>query len=99
MRCLNITEFTCLGLRFASPVAARDKGGRTRTDKMAIGATKQYQITWKTSAHLHCAPIRRIYQEGHRYHADMSAVLPITLSCRPRVLPAVTRADAGDLAL
>ena len=85
IRFLNITEFTCLGLRFANSVAARAKGGRTRTEKMAIGATKQYQITWKTSAHLLCAPIRRIYRGGRRHHADMSVVVPITLSCR--VLP------------
>ena len=33
------------------------------------------------------APIRRIYRGGRRRHADMSVVVPITLSCRPRVLP------------
>jgi hypothetical protein len=32
------------------------------------------------------APIPRIYRAGRRRHADMSVVVPITLSCRPRVL-------------
>ena len=45
------------------------------------------KITWKTSAHLLCAPIRRIYRGGRRHHADMSLVALITVSCRPRVLP------------
>ena len=32
-------------------------------------------------------PIRHIYRGGRwHYHADMSVVVPITLSCRPRVL-------------
>jgi hypothetical protein len=44
---------------------------------------KQRQITLKTSAHLLCAPIRSIYRGGRRHHADMSVVVPITLSCRP----------------
>jgi hypothetical protein len=41
--------------------------------------------TWKTSAHLLCAPCRRICRGCCRYHADMSVVVPITLSRRPRV--------------
>ena len=45
------------------------------------------KITWKTGAHLLCATIRRIYRGGRRHHADMSVVVLITLSCRPRVQP------------
>jgi hypothetical protein len=67
-------------------LAFTTQGGRPRTDKIGVGATKQRQTTWKTSAHLLCAPIRRIYRGGRRHHADMSVVVPITLSCRPRVL-------------
>ena len=48
---------------------------------------KTTSITWKTSAHLLCAPCRHIYRGGRRHHADMSVVVPITLSCWPRVLP------------
>ena len=61
-------------LYYTTPVFSRD-------------ATKQRQTTWKTSAHLLCAPVRRICRGSRRHHADMSGVVPITLSCRPRVLP------------
>jgi len=48
---------------------------------------KTTYITWKARAHLLCAPCRRIYRGGRRHHVDMSVVVPINLSCRPRVLP------------
>ena len=50
-------------------------------------ATKQRQDHMEESAHLLCAPIRRIYRGGRRHHADMSVAVLITLSCRPSVLP------------
>ena len=60
----------------------------TKTNKTASTylLTKR-QITWKTSAHLLCAPIRRVCRGGRRHHVDMSVVVLITSSCRPRILP------------
>ena len=69
----------------------------TKTNKRA--STNLLQKRYKTTsrshgrrvrtccAHLLCAPIRRIYRGVRRHHADMSVVVLITLSCRPRLLP------------
>jgi hypothetical protein len=90
------------------------KGGRTRTNKISVGAgvdilvansttqvwcththrQNRYRRYKTTSVHMEdeCVPalhqpIRHIYRGGRwHHHADMSVVVPITLSCRPRVL-------------
>ena len=63
------------------------KTNKTASTHLLQRRNKTTYITWKASAHLFCAPCRRIYRGGRRHHADISVVVPIILSCRPRVLP------------
>ena len=63
------------------------KTNKTASTYLLQRRNKSTYITCKTSAHLLCAPCRRNYRGGRRHHADMSVVVAITLSLRPRVLP------------